>query len=109
MFTYLGFAGVIRREAEIPQQFMWAMPWLLFFALAVGIAQIIFSYNFFHTVYRKYIAEELEELVPHRHQHNHRQQHERYEENNQQKTTQGGTTTGAPISQHNTTADASSA
>jgi hypothetical protein len=94
MFTYLGFAGVIRREAEIPQQFMWAMPWLLFFALAVGIAQIIFSYNFFHTVFRKYIAEQLEELVPHRHQ---------------QKTTQGSTTTGAPISQHNTTADASSA
>lgn len=111
MFTYLGFAGVIRREAEIPQQFMWAMPWLLFFALAVGIAQIIFSYNFFHTVYRKYIAEELEELVPHRHQNNHRQQHERIEEknNNQQKTTQGSTTTGAPISQHNTTSDASSA
>jgi len=53
MFTYLGFAGFIRREADIPQQFAWAMPWLLFFALTVGFGQIIFVYNVFHTLKRK--------------------------------------------------------
>lgn len=58
MFTYLGFAGFIRREAEIPQQFMWSMPWLLFFAVIVGIGQIVFAYNLFRTLYRKYTAEE---------------------------------------------------
>ena len=36
MFTYLGFAGFIRREADIPLQFTWTIPWLLFFALMVG-------------------------------------------------------------------------
>jgi cytochrome c oxidase subunit I len=69
MFAYLGFAGVIRREAEIPQQFMWAMPWLLFFALTVGGAQIIFSYNLFRTLYRKYLtAEEKEFFILYRQQ-----------------------------------------
>lgn len=58
MFTYLGFAGVIRREAEIPQEFMWAMPWLLFFALTVGVGQIAFAYNFFRTLHRKQTVEE---------------------------------------------------
>jgi cytochrome c oxidase subunit I len=53
MFTYLGFAGFIRREADIPQQFAWAMPWLLFFALVVGFGQILFVYNVFHTLKRK--------------------------------------------------------
>jgi cytochrome c oxidase subunit 1 len=53
MFTYLGFAGFIRREADIPQQFAWAMPWLLFFAIAVGFGQIIFAYNLFHSIKRK--------------------------------------------------------
>jgi heme/copper-type cytochrome/quinol oxidase subunit 1 len=52
-FTYLGFAGFIRREADIPQQFAWAMPWLLFFAIVVGFGQIIFAYNLFHTLKRK--------------------------------------------------------
>ena len=53
MFTYLGFAGFIRREVDIPQQFAWAMPWLLFFAIAVGFGQIIFAYNLFHSIKRK--------------------------------------------------------
>lgn len=43
MFLYLGFAGAIRREAEMLQQFMWAMPWLLFFATTVGIGQLFFA------------------------------------------------------------------
>ena len=58
MFTYLGLFGVIRREAIIPDQFMWAMPWLLFFALTVGFGQIIFAYNLFKTLGRKITLEE---------------------------------------------------
>ena len=58
MFTYLGLFGVIRREAIIPDQFMWAMPWLLFFALTVGFGQIIFAYNLFKTLGRKITPEE---------------------------------------------------
>jgi heme/copper-type cytochrome/quinol oxidase subunit 1 len=99
MFTYLGFAGVIRREAEIPQQFMWAMPWLLFFALTVGIAQIIFAYNLFRTLYRKYIAGE-EQFAPHQQQY-HPQQQERTQ--NEQKIKQGSARTSAPVSQNTAT------
>lgn len=58
MFTYLGLFGVIRREAIIPEQFMWAMPWLLFFALTVGFGQITFAYNLFKTLGRKTTPEE---------------------------------------------------
>ena len=58
MFTYLGLFGVIRREAIIPDQFMWATPWLLFFALTVGFGQIIFAYNLFKTLGRKITPEE---------------------------------------------------
>ena len=58
MFTYLGLFGVIRREAIIPDQFMWAMPWLLFFALTVGFGQITFAYNLFKTLGRKTTLEE---------------------------------------------------
>jgi heme/copper-type cytochrome/quinol oxidase subunit 1 len=53
MFMYLGLFGVIRREAVIPDQFMWAMPALLFFALTVGLGQIVFVYNLFRTLRRK--------------------------------------------------------
>ena len=53
LFTYLGFAGFIRREADVPQQFMWAMPWMLFFVLTVGFGQIVFVYNLFRTLKRK--------------------------------------------------------
>jgi len=58
MFAYLGLFGVIRREAVIPDQFMWAMPWLLFFALTVGFGQIVFAYNLFRTLGRKTTSEE---------------------------------------------------
>jgi cytochrome c oxidase subunit 1 len=58
MFTYLGLFGVIRREAIIPDQFMWAMPWLLFFALTVGFGQITFAYNLFKSLGRKTTPEE---------------------------------------------------
>jgi cytochrome c oxidase subunit 1 len=95
IFTYLGFAGVIRREAEIPQQFMWAMPWLLFFALTVGIAQIIFAYNLFRTLSRKYIAGE-EQFAPHT------LQQERAQD--EQKIAQGSRpATGASVSQNTAT------
>jgi heme/copper-type cytochrome/quinol oxidase subunit 1 len=50
LFTYLGFAGFIRREAVVPQEFSWAMPWLFFFASTVGIGQIVFAYNLFRTL-----------------------------------------------------------
>jgi cytochrome c oxidase subunit I len=50
LFTYLGFAGFVRREAVVPQEFSWAMPWLFFFASTVGIGQIIFAYNLFRTL-----------------------------------------------------------
>jgi cytochrome c oxidase subunit I len=53
LFTFLGFAGFIRREGEIPSEFTWAMPWLLFFALIVGFGQVVFAYNFFKTLIRK--------------------------------------------------------
>jgi len=58
MFTYLGFAGAVRREAELPQQFLWAMPWLLFFAITVGLGQIIFAYNLFRTLSRQTTGDE---------------------------------------------------
>jgi heme/copper-type cytochrome/quinol oxidase subunit 1 len=53
LFLFLGFAGFIRREGEIPSEFAWAMPWLMFFALIVGFGQIVFAYNFFQTLKRK--------------------------------------------------------
>ena len=61
MFTYLGFAGFIRREAMIPEQFSWSMPWLLFFALIVGFGQIVFAYNLFKTIARKQNQAEIAE------------------------------------------------
>ena len=53
MFTFLGFAGVIRREAVLPSDFNWALPLLLFFAFVVAIGQIIFIYNVIKTMLRK--------------------------------------------------------
>ncbi|HZD34140.1 MAG TPA: cbb3-type cytochrome c oxidase subunit I [Nitrososphaeraceae archaeon] len=50
LFTYLGFAGFIRREAAVPAEFAWAMPWLFFFAATVGIGQLVFTYNLFRTL-----------------------------------------------------------
>jgi len=54
LFTYLGFAGFIRREAIAPDEFAWSMPLMLFFAIIVGIGQIIFAYNLFNTLNKKY-------------------------------------------------------
>lgn len=53
MFLFLGFAGFIRREADVPPEFSWTLPWLLFFAFIVGFGQIIFVYNLFRTLLRK--------------------------------------------------------
>lgn len=110
MFTYLGFAGVIRRESVIPQQFMWSMPWLLFFALTVGLAQIIFAYNLFRTLNRKH-KEGEEQFDPGK------KQEEEARAKNEQKITQGSgtaatatsTTTGAPISHYTATNASASA
>jgi cytochrome c oxidase subunit 1 len=63
MFMYLGLFGVIRREAVIPDQFMWAMPGLLFFALTVGFGQIVFVYNLFRTLRRKQNTFEEDKFV----------------------------------------------
>jgi hypothetical protein len=46
LFTYLSFAGFARKEAAIPEQFGWSMPWLMFFALVVvavlvGFGQLV--------------------------------------------------------------------
>lgn len=60
MFTYLGFLGAVRREAILPEQFSWALPWLLFFALIVGLGQLVFAYNLGRTFLRKPKPEELE-------------------------------------------------
>ncbi len=50
LFTYLGFVGFVRREAVVPAEFGWAMPWLFFFATTVGIGQLVFIYNLFNTL-----------------------------------------------------------
>jgi cytochrome c oxidase subunit 1 len=61
LFLFLGFAGFIRREGDIPSQFVWAMPWLMFFALVVGFGQIVFAYNVFRNLKRRMKTnEELE-------------------------------------------------
>jgi len=49
LFNIIGTEGAVRREADI-----WAMPYLLFFALLVGIAQFILVYNFATTLRRAY-------------------------------------------------------
>ena len=61
LFSVIGNEGAIRREADMPATFDWAMPWLLFFALAVGIAQFIFVYNFIKTSRRKPTHSEVRE------------------------------------------------
>ena len=52
LFTSLGFEGAVRRVADLSEltQFTWSMPWLLFFALTVGLGQIIFAYNLFRAL-----------------------------------------------------------
>lgn len=64
MFTFLGFAGVIRREAQWSSDFNYVLPVLLFFALVVGIGQIVFVYNVFKTMKRRnQTNEEKEEFM----------------------------------------------
>jgi len=49
----------------MPAAFQWAMPWLLLFALTIGMSQIIFIYNFLNTLRRKptiFESEEYERL-----------------------------------------------
>jgi heme/copper-type cytochrome/quinol oxidase subunit 1 len=50
LFTIIGIEGAIRREANMPPAFDWAMPLLLFFALCIGLAQFLFAYNIVATV-----------------------------------------------------------
>ncbi len=61
LFNIIGTEGAIRREAVMPDAWGWAMPWLLFFALIVGIAQFLFVYNFARAAKRKPTAEEIAE------------------------------------------------
>ncbi len=63
MFTFLGFAGVIRREAILPIDFNWALPLLLFFAFVIAIGQLLFIYNVFNTIFRKKISDEGKEII----------------------------------------------
>lgn len=53
LFTFIGMDGAVRREANMPSAYDWAMPWLLSFALIIGITQFVFVYNFFSTLLRK--------------------------------------------------------
>jgi len=53
LFTQIGIDGAIRREADMPGAYDWAMPWLLFFALVIGVTQFVFLYNFVKTLKRK--------------------------------------------------------
>jgi heme/copper-type cytochrome/quinol oxidase subunit 1 len=61
LFAVIGAEGAIRREADMAAAFHWAMPWLLFFALSVGIAQFVFVYNFVKTVRRRANQTEIRE------------------------------------------------
>src|SRR5918996_96623 len=115
MFTYLGFAGVIRREAELPDQLTWATTWLLFFALTVGFAQIIFAYNLFRTLSRKHVeGEELFDLHVPQMQHNQEEQEQKtgqreqkiFQDNNNNNAAAAATntpTSSASVSQNKTT------
>ena len=115
MFTYLGFAGVIRREAELPDQLTWATTWLLFFALTVGFAQIIFAYNLFRTLSRKHVeGEELFDLHVPQMQHNQEEQEQKtgqreqkiFQDNNNNNAAAATTntpTSSASVSQNKTT------
>ncbi len=61
LFNIIGAEGAIRREAVMQAPFEWTMPLLLFFALCVGLAQIVFVYNFVKTIKRKTTADETKE------------------------------------------------
>ncbi|MDR4489760.1 MAG: cbb3-type cytochrome c oxidase subunit I [Candidatus Nitrosocosmicus sp.] len=53
IFLFLGFEGAIRREAMLSSDFDWALPLMLFFALTIGLGQIIFVYNVFKTLLKR--------------------------------------------------------
>jgi heme/copper-type cytochrome/quinol oxidase subunit 1 len=57
LFTNLGFEGFVRREAIVPEQFTWSMSWLIFFAITIGLGQIIFAFNLFRTLLRDVIKQ----------------------------------------------------
>jgi heme/copper-type cytochrome/quinol oxidase subunit 1 len=61
LFEIIGMQGAIRREADMPAVFQWAMPPLLFFALTIGLTQFLFVYNFVKTLHRNYTKRELKE------------------------------------------------
>ncbi|MGA8083940.1 MAG: hypothetical protein WB988_18965 [Candidatus Nitrosopolaris sp.] len=61
LFDIIGMQGDIRREADMPIVFHWAMSPLLFFALTIGMTQFLFVYNFVKTLHRNYTKRELEE------------------------------------------------
>ena len=61
LFNIIGTEGAIRREADMPAAFDWAMPYLLFFAITIGITQFIFVYNFIKTMRRKPTKSEVAE------------------------------------------------
>ena len=61
LFDIIGMQGTIRREADMPVVFHWAMPPLLFFALTMGLTQFLFVYNFVKTLHRNYTKRELKE------------------------------------------------
>ena len=61
LFDIIGMQGAIRREADMPVVFHWAMPPLLFFALTIGLTQFLFVYNFVKTLHRNYTKRELKE------------------------------------------------
>jgi heme/copper-type cytochrome/quinol oxidase subunit 1 len=61
LFAVIGAEGAIRREADMAAAFHWAMPWLLFFALCIGIPQLVLVFNFVKTLLRKPTSIELEE------------------------------------------------
>jgi heme/copper-type cytochrome/quinol oxidase subunit 1 len=58
LFTIIGMEGAIRREANMPLPFDWAMPLLLFFALCIGLVQFVFAFNLVHALKRKQTARE---------------------------------------------------
>lgn len=61
LFNVIGAQGAIRREADMPTSFDWSMLLLLFFALCIGLSQLVFAYNYIRTLRRKATKEEEEE------------------------------------------------
>lgn len=58
LFTIIGMEGAIRREANMPLPFDWAMPLLLFFALCIGLVQFVFIFNIVRTLSKRRTVKE---------------------------------------------------